>query len=279
MGKHNTWVPSVDPAEAWSEGLGQFARVRTIVGSIVSEGGLTVLLFMKAHPAYGYSGIVLTIATAIGLIAYRKFLFSAVASGARLHEICHYIRDESGLILQSTSPAELAQYRERYRQFHGRVAETIASYFRAIANDPKICCAIRLADTGGGKQEYITAGRSTGMDPNRSSMSEPVKHDEGIAELLRKKGQMGVCFIHDIKEAAERNWWKECKSDKLKDVKTLIIAPINGFIGGTKSMVGMLYVTSPNDSFRLTHAEPMKAFADLLGAVYPLITGRMVEQS
>ena len=74
---------------------------------------------------------------------------------------------------------------------------------------------------------------------------------------------MGVIFIRDIPAAIEMGWWKECKTDALPDVKTLLIAPINGYINGQKHMLGLLYVTSPHDVFRLIHAEPLKALSDL----------------
>lgn len=278
--KENKWIASVDPAEAWYEGWGQLARYRSIAGTVVSEFGVAALLYIYGkNPAYGVAVMILSGGTLLGLLAFRRTLLTAVRAGSRLHELCHFIRDESGEILQSTAPTEQAKYQERHRNLHPQVAERIAGYFRAVCNDPSVCCAIRLADTGGGKQEYRTVGRSSGMDPSRAQLSEPIALGEGICDVVRKKGQRGVVFIRDIKEAVEQGWWKECKSDKLPDVKSLLIVPINGYVLGTKTMLGLLYVTSPKDVFRLTHAEPLKALADMLGSVYPVITGRLIKEN
>jgi hypothetical protein len=278
MGKEITWMPAVDPEKSWQEGWGHLARIRAIFGATIAKAALAAILFLWSNPAYGIAATVVFVATTAGMVLYRRFLIRWVHLGINWHEVAHFIRDESGLILQATSPNEHARYQERYRNFHGQVAERVAIFFRCVCADSRVCCAIRLADTGNGLQEYVTVGRSTLMDPTRNELTEPVRNNEGICEALRKKASLGVIFIRDIKAAIAQGWWKPCKTDDLPDVKTLLIAPINGYILGKKSMLGILYVTSPNDAFRQTHAEPLKAFADLLGAVYPLITGRLVQQ-
>jgi len=63
-------------------------------------------------------------------------------------------------------------------------------------------------------------------------------------------------------------------TDSFTDIKTLMIAPINGYIDEEKGMVGILYVTSAENPFMQMHLEPLMAFADSLGLVYPFITGQ-----
>jgi hypothetical protein len=110
-------------------------------------------------------------------------------------------------------------------------------------------------------------------------MSKPIPSDRGIARYLRDKQRRGVCIIEDIEQAIKDNAWFETPTDKLHDVKTMIVAPINGYIpssGGAteKTMLGMLYVTSRGKRFSQFHCELLMALADLLGFTYPVITGQ-----
>lgn len=101
--------------------------------------------------------------------------------------------------------------------------------------------------------------------------------DEGIALALRQKGIKGVFLIPEIDVAINCGYWKETPNDKLPDVKTLMVAPVNGWDGENKVMLGILYVTSRNNPFVARHTLPLKAFADILGLAYPsLLTRRLM---
>ncbi len=92
--------------------------------------------------------------------------------------------------------------------------------------------------------------------------------------MFRKKDKVGVCIFRNLAKAIADEAWKEQPNDRLPDIKTVMIAPINGHIDGQKSMLGLLYVSSSGNPFLQLHIEPLMAFADTLGLVYPIITGQ-----
>lgn len=86
-----------------------------------------------------------------------------------------------------------------------------------------------------------------------------------------------MLIYHDLDEANTFGLYKKTRNDELYslDVKTLMVAPINGLDTLRKKervMVGLLYVTSKRDSFRSEHIEPLSAIADMLGIAVPQIT-------
>jgi hypothetical protein len=125
-----------------------------------------------------------------------------------------------------------------------------------------------------GRRQYVTVGRSSNLNPKRKNITVPIEDDAGIAGLLRKRDQAGVSIIRSIPEATKYGAWVKCPSDELPDIKTVMVVPINGYIGGVKTMIGILYITSPKNPFMQMHVEPAMAFADVLGCVYPVITGK-----
>jgi hypothetical protein len=117
------------------------------------------------------------------------------------------------------------------------------------------------------------------MEPTRKENSEPIPADKGLASALRQKGNLGVFIIRDIAEAVDSGMWMKTKNDSLPDVRTLMVAPINGWEHGEKVMIGILYVTSRKNPFAPAHTLPSKAIADLLGLVYPIVFIRIAGES
>ena len=86
---------------------------------------------------------------------------------------------------------------------------------------------------------------------------------------------MGCYIINDIPKAIETGIWMETGTDNLPDIRSVMIVPINSRIGGQKQMIGILYVSSAGQPFMQLYIEPLMAFADLLGLVYPMIVGKI----
>lgn len=191
------------------------------------------------------------------------------------HQFCVHVREDSCKILsQVLGTDEPEVYVSSYKSFASSKANRIAEYFQRLVGDPTVNCAIRLADDDDGDAVYNTVGRSVGMLEKREDFTEPIPADKGIAHALRQRGHRGVCIIDNIEQERLNGVWMETATDDFPDVKTLMVAPINGYDRGSKCMLGILYVTSQKNVFCDTHTEPVKAFADLLGMIYPIITGR-----
>jgi hypothetical protein len=84
---------------------------------------------------------------------------------------------------------------------------------------------------------------------------------------------VGVVIINSIAAATDAGWWMKSQNDDLSDVKTLMVTPINGWEHGQKVMLGILYITSIQGKFAPIYTLPLKALADALGLVYPIIMG------
>lgn len=269
----------IDPSEAWKEGWGWFLRIRGIITEVIVslcliaithyyQLNFKIVLFILLVGAFGF----------IILLILRNERMREARMGKCIHTLYHNIRDEAVAILDkalSNNPG----YLSKYENFHRDVAERVAAYYTHSLNDITINCAIRLAKEtkldGMCKQSYVTVGRSKGMDDSRAELSVPIPSDKGVALMLRQKQSKGVYICRDISKAIREGVWLETPTDELPDVKTVMIAPINGYVdvGREKSMLGLLYVTSTEDVFRQIHVEPLKAIADVLGFVYPIVTG------
>ena len=114
-----------------------------------------------------------------------------------------------------------------------------------------------------------------GLSLQRPSLSEPIPSDKGVALILRSKEFMGCYIIHDIPKAIADGIWMETKTDVLPDIRSVMFVPVNSIINGRKHMIGILYVSSAGQPFMQLYIEPLMAFADILGLVYPMIVGKV----
>jgi hypothetical protein len=281
-GKRNYWVQCTDPVQAWREGWRWTLRVRTILGVSVLDalgfvGCLYVQLGMKLSVIAAIPGVIVVCI----LWTLRQIVVHTTEAGTALHRLTHFLRDDvAGILESANSPEENRQalYRERYNHFHNSAADHIAEVFRRLTGDTTVNCAIRLAQRTNGYSEYITVGRSQNMHPSRRDISFPIPSDKGIAHFLREKKRQGVFVVNDIQQASTDTVWLATPTDKLPDVKHLLIAAINGYNlvardSREKTMVGILYVTSSERAFGQRHVDLVMSFADLLGLAYPIITG------
>jgi len=270
----------VKSEEAWKEGWAKILRIRYISGAsvfkILLNAGIWKFLGLNiAIISLSFSGIIISL-----ILVIRRLVLKEIYRDNDFHNITHNIRNYFLNLLYSADDSGNESntkkiFAERYDNFNDKIANLFASYYSNYINDNTICCAIRLAEVVDGKRVYTTVCRSEKMNELRKSNSVPLPYDEGIADYFRKKQEHGVCIIKDIKAASEAGIWREDKSDKLGDVKTLMIAPINARLDAdddeSKSMIGLLYVTSQFDKFSLKHMNSIKGLADYLGTLYPLI--------
>jgi len=270
----NCWYPEADPSTAWREGFGWALRARTIFGATVIEGISTIVSIWLEKPWWVTLSLVLafTVLT-VSLYVVRRLRVAQLWVGKAAHQFFHCLREDVNEIIKmavSDKESDKKLYRHRYRQFHCDAAERIADYFRSATGDHSVGASIRLAES---PDKYTTVGRSKRLNPNRAELSQSFPAEQGIARLLRIKNKLGVYFIRNIRQAIENGVWVETATDSLTDIKTVMVAPINGYIRGKKAMVGILYVSSAENPFMQMHIEPLMAFADALGIVYPFITG------
>lgn len=198
-----------------------------------------------------------------------------------LHQFAHYLRDRHSITEElARSQKNLSRLqREDYRHAYcDNVCNKIRDYFRILINDDTIECAIRLADRDSNNPDnsdvlYATSGRSNGFSPGRDETSEPISAKEGVPKKFFEKDYLGVYIYYNLKVAADEDHFKATKSERRygDDVKTFMVAPINGWDSDEKSMIGLLFVTSKKSPFHKKYTESIKLFADLLGESIPKI--------
>ena len=268
------YILSVDPDKAWTGwSLSWFIRLRGILASLSIDVAATFTSYSKL--TWEYTVVIFTVTSCFVafLIIMRSINLRELYTSMYIHNLCHYLRDEFDDMMEVMLQVDgKATYAEKYKHFHNDTADRIAIIFRKFLRDESINCAIRLAGRRSGQEVYTTVGRSKEMSPLREELSEPIPSDDGICSVLRQREKRGVYIIHDIKQAGEGVWLKT-KTDDLDDVKTVMVAPINGHIDGERTMIGLLYITSRKDRFKAQHTDPVRGIADLLGLIYPQITG------
>jgi hypothetical protein len=270
MNSVDKYLYSVEPAQALNEGWLNIFRIRFLIILGTVFGIVSIFLFETGHNFEWKLAFVVGVFLIFTLCLTRNFLLQRLYTGIYTHQLTHYVRDEVINIISSAS--DVNAYFGKYKSFNNDVAEKIAVLFRKLVLDDSINCGIRLAQEIDEKDFYVTVGRSKNLDPRRDKISSPISGDEGIPDLLRRQDNKGVCIIRDIDQAVKDGLWKPSESDKFSDLKTLMVAPINGFVDGQKSMLGLLYITSKGNVFRNIHTESCKAVADFLGIIYPIIT-------
>lgn len=262
-------ILEVDPDVAWRVGVRRFIRWRWLVGYFLGSLGLSsVAAFLLKHPWLGAVILAAVLPTVIVLGVLRRLLFRRTVMHRDMHSLVHQVRDISGRAEAAKSEGDEDSVLSAFFEFTNVVAEGIAEYFRVFMNyDKTVHCCIRFLTTDG----YETLGRSHGMNPERAKMSIPIPPDQGIPGWFLDNDPRGIIIVHDIEAEAERGRWYRTPTDRFEDVKTMMIAPINGYVRGDLVFLGLLFITSPRDPFTEMHALPLKGLADLLGAAYPCL--------
>ena len=114
---------------------------------------------------------------------------------------------------------------------------------------------------------YITRVRTSGLNKNRETTSEPIIANQGIPRYLIEKGCQEILIYVDINEAIELGLFKKTKSEEKypNEIKTMIVCPLNAWDGSRKSMIGILYITSRKDNvFSEKHVDSARFIADTL---------------
>ena len=198
-----------------------------------------------------------------------------------LHQLAHYLRDRNvkgeELAIEKKGLSK-TQTEDSFLTFCNEICNYSRAYFRELIKDNTVECAIRLADkhTDDPSDQnifYCTAGRSQGFNPGRDEASEPIPANRGVPCFFLRQKCHGVLIYHDLKKSADNGTFIITENEKRyhNDLKTLMVAPINGWTGKHKSMIGLLYVTSKGNPFRVKHVDSMRLIADMLAKAIPRI--------
>lgn len=219
-----------------------------------------------------------------GLYYLKKRSLRSLDIKQQLHHLAHYIRDQYSECCRRSASSYLPPDTERSRQFCQmleQICEHVKTYFRRLTNDQTIEAAIRLAvpprNNRGIPVVYRTVARSHGLNPLRGKTTEDIPANEGIPRFLRQeKNSQGVLFYNDLKEAAENGTYKKTRNDELypDEIKTMMVAPLNGWDGKKQNMIGLFYITSrEHNTFRVKYVDSMAFTSDIVAnAVAVLVT-------
>lgn len=269
-----TCYDAVDPALEWQRGVrGFFLQWKGIVTWGASNTTVSAAL-IQVHPAVAVSCIVVGLLGIGGLLMLRSIRIRHATCERFHHDFNHNVRDHVAKVDSA----------EKLAAFNNYVAQIVAEFYRELLKDKTITCAIRLAEEQpDGKAAYETKGRSSGGDQNRDQFSEPIPADRGLPHRLLSEGFVGVAVIPSIADAIESGqFYKTGNEDRLTGPgpKSVMVSPINGWEDSKKVMLGMLSVDSQYlAAFNAENTIPLKAFADLLGLVYPMLFSKLHRQT
>lgn len=272
-------IQAVDPEEEWRSGvLGWIARLRVIIPFALFDAGGGSWLLAQNHIRLGMSILSVGGAIAVCLIVYRHFRYQRTVIDRHFHDFCHHVRDDAAKVFGSGSLTTGAP--ALFDSFSQRVAQNVAEFYRELMRDPTITCTVRMGVVrDDGETEYVTVGRSTGLNPSRATNTVPIAADEGLPAKLRSAKFQGVFLIPCIDAAIAAKDYLETPNDSLPDCRSMIVCAINGWESSEKVMVGILSVASAKlNAFDKWHTTPLKGFADILGLVYPMFLARLVDK-
>lgn len=189
------------------------------------------------------------------------------------HSFFHELRDELPVAL-AEKPGSKDRAKQTKAIYQGMV-QTIADYFCHRKKDDQINCALRILHED---DTFVTRARSSGLDKSRKQRSQPIPLNKGLANHLRANDAHGVFLIDSIDSAIEGGIWMPTATDGLKDVKKLMVCPVNTVENGSRAMIGILYVTSADNSFGAQDSLPLKAFADAIGMALALLLSDLSSQ-
>jgi hypothetical protein len=87
-----------------------------------------------------------------------------------------------------------------------------------------------------------------------------------------------VLFYSDITKAiAEKAFLKTRNEEMYPDeIRTMMVAPLNGWDGNSNDMLGILYITSRRTGgFKATQVDSVKFVADALAGAFVAMLGRL----
>lgn len=267
-------VPTIDPSREWATTFEFFLRLRGIVTAVVIEIGTSAAIWSYLGVSAGIAAVIVAVSMTLMLYWARNERLRSVKRDNQLHNILHFTRDHLAKIHEIDGRSK-TKLKSSLDSFHHEIVEHLATYFRCDLNSADIGCALRLAENVKGEPCYVTYARSKGLEEIRERQSKPLPAGKGLAQALRSKEMKGVFIIDCIQSAAEVGLWELSPNDDLRDVRSLMVAPINTIEGGRPGMIGILYITAQKPIFKNRHTISLKAFADLLGLVYPILFAKM----
>ncbi|MBO9490441.1 hypothetical protein J7384_08710 [Endozoicomonas sp. G2_1] len=267
--------------EAWKREFFFFTRMRGIVVTFLFTIILTIITttgapwWFESFPSWSipfhylaggvflFVGLMLT----YGFYYLRERSRRSLDMKYILHEIADFARNKQTELYESPSaPIKL-------KGLSQEASSLIKRYFETLIPKHDIQIAIRiLSETEEGEKKYITIARTDGFHKERQKTTEPLDPEQGLAKLLRhKEGNRGVIIINDLQKAANFGLYTKFKNDENygSDFKTMIVAPLNGWDGSKKDMIGILYVTSKETTvFSEKHADSLGFAADIIAKVF-----------
>jgi hypothetical protein len=190
-----------------------------------------------------------------------------------MHQLVHDIRDyhtKKFRDLKNHHTTKNKDFSQEYKEHLYLLANHTREYFRWLISDNSIEVAIRLAypsKVEQGNVLYVTRVRTSGLNKNRNETSEPIPANKGIPRYLIEKQCQEILIYLNIDEAIELGLFQKTKSEEKypKEIKTMIVSPLNAWDGSKKSMIGILYVTSRNNNvFHESHIDSARFIADSL---------------
>jgi len=286
----------LDSMDSWQKDFFGATRIRGLI--VYSVGGIIIptILVSTGEPWWwknyssgsveiSYSEFVIGFSVVLLLLVFFALAYlrikGVVSSKVdnQIHSIAHYCRDsclfrkqDKNVVLISERLCELSQ-----KLFRILLKGDVRNYFRHNLN---VNVVIRLASSVNQNEiSYSTVGRSSGLNQNRSLSSKPLELDEGIIKLINNNGNQGVVLLNNLEKAEKDNIYKRSKNDKIyqKEVRSKAIAPINGWDGEKRSMIGVLVITSSHcNTIKHKHVDLIATVADIYANLYSVLISSRV---
>ena len=212
--------------------------------------------YFKKMPSWLY---VIIIIFCIVFILY--LLSKGIASNnekIRLSQIHHkcthklrdiYVKSMNSLRTKSSSPTIV-------EETCNAICQEIEYIFNEIKKTKNVGVAIRLAKQEHDGIYYVTRGRS-GLNSEREKNSEKIPLTTGLPAFLNNRDQTGCLIYNNIFKAADENAFQLTKNETnthKSEITSLMALPLNcGFSKTKKEMIGILYITSPQESYFSVH--------------------------
>lgn len=164
----------------------------------------------------------------------------------------------------------------KFRMLSFEISQLIADLFSEKTfylgtPDNSIGCIIKLYSGNGGQGSYRTVGISRKLSRERKENPTVIAVDKGLGNYIRRFNSTGVHIIRDLEEACNRGAWSKSPNDDLDDINTRMVSSINGYEGGEKVGIGMVFVTSAHkNQFCRRDAQTLMWISDLLGFFYSI---------
>lgn len=228
-----------------------------------------------------------------GLVYLRKRTIRSLEIKALLHNFSHYLRDcQSNIFKRTILQNDLFDKEDselyKFSDYMDKICEYIRDYFVLMTHDSTVNCAIRIAveddkpNNKGARIVYRTLGRSSGLSSTRAETTEDIPSNRGIPRYLNdEQNCKGILRYNDLQEASQLGVFKITANEQNfpDEIKTMFVAPMNGWDGKSHSMVGLLYVTSRNNNvFRRKHVDCMRFVADMVASSVCFTVQRITDQ-